>query len=328
MRSEEAPRSPAVWLMLGAVMLAAGMAIPLQGRINAELAVETGDAVFAAFLSFFSGTLALIPIGLATRRTRASFGKIIPALRAGTVKWWYFLAGCLGGYFVLTQTLTIAALGVAVFSVAAVTGQTLGGLVWDRVGLGPAGRRHLDGFRVLGAAMTVLAVLWAVWPQFDASPGVTEALLLVVLPLTAGFVQAAQQALNGRQSAAYGTPIPGTVINFIAGSVMLFLVWLATGVVTGLDAGLSPVWWHYLGGPMGIMFIALGAFLVTRVGVLLAAMGMIAGQLVGSLLLDIIVPAPGAVVTFATVAGTLLTILAVVVASFADIRRSGGSSPR
>jgi len=42
---------------------------------------------------------------------------------------------------------------------------------------------------------------------------------------------------------------------------------------------------------------------------------MIAGQLVGSLLLDVVIPSPGAVVALPTVLGTVLTLAAIIVAT-------------
>ena len=59
---------------------------------------------------------------------------------------------------------------------------------------------------------------------------------------------------------------------------------------------------------MGCIFIGLGALLVRSLGVLVTGLGMIAGQLLGSLGLDLLVPAPGTVVALPTVLGTLLTL--------------------
>ena len=231
----------------------------------------------------------------------------------------------MGGYFVLAQTLTIGMIGVAVFTVAVVTGQTLGGLLWDRLGLGPGGRRRITMMRCLGALLTVCAVMWAVSPQLTVGDRGLAWLLLVLLPFSGGFLQAAQQALNGRQSAAYGSAVPGAFFNFVSGSAVLLVTWVSVSLVQGglSVPQLSTTWWHYLGGPAGVVFIVLGALLVTRVGVLLAAMGMIAGQLIGSLLLDLVAPAPGSLVTTATVLGTGLTLVAVVIASLPDMRRAG-----
>lgn len=323
--SGKSARSPWVWAGLPMVMLVAGMAIPGQGRINAELADETGDPYLSALISFSVGLVLLCLFTVALPAGRRALAQVRPALQSGAVKPWYLLAGCLGGYFVLTQTLSIGMIGVAVFTVAVVTGQTIGGLLWDRIGLGPAGRIRLTGMRLLGALLTVFAVLWAVSPQLtDTSRGLLW-LLIVILPFTGGLCSSAQQALNGRQTAVYRNPIPATLINFFVGTLLLLLVWLCRLLFVGGAPGQLPTeWWYYIAGPLGIVFIALGAVLVAKVGVLIAAMGMIAGQLIGSLLLDLVVPAPGSMVTAATVLGTVLTLFAVVVASLPDLLRGKG----
>lgn len=320
-QSQPERRSPLIWGWLMLVMLVAGAAIPAQGRVNAELARDTADPLFAALSSFFIGLLIMIPAALGTRRGRAGMRRVLPSIRAGKVTYWHLLTGFIGGYFVLTQGLAMAAVGAAVFSVAVVTGQTVGGLLWDRIGLGPLGRKRLSGLRVLGALLTVVSVLWAVSPQLTAEERGWAWLLLVLLPFSGGFGQAAQQALNGKQTAAYGNPLPATLFNFASGTAILLVAWCVKLLVTGFGESLPMTWWYYLGGPFGIVFIALGAYLVTRVGVLLTAMGMIAGQLLGSLVLDLLFPTPGAVVTWGTILGTALTLLAVMVASIPDLRR-------
>lgn len=316
-------KSALAWVGFGVLMLTAGVAIPLQGRINAALAQETADPYLAALLSFFSGAVLMVLIAYLTPAGRSAMKKVAPSFRSGAVRWWYLLAGCGGGYFVLTQTLTIGVIGVAVFTVAVVTGQTVGGLIWDRIGLGPAGRQRITLLRGVGALLTVVAVVWAVSPALGSVGDDLFWLLLVLLPFTAGLGQSAQQALNGRQSAAYRSPIPGTLFNFVVGTATLLLVWVIvvpfSADLSFSQVQLSTTWWHYLGGLLGIIFIALGALLVAQVGVLLTAMGMIAGQLLGSLMLDLVVPTAGSVVTYATVAGTALTLLAVVVASLPDM---------
>ena len=319
-----AQRSPLVAGSLLLLMVIVGMVIPGQGRVNAALSAHTGDPFLAAFISFFTGLLLIAAISFASPRGRRTMRQVRPALQRGAVKWWYLLAGCVGAYFVITQTLTIGLIGVAVFTVAVVTGQTIGGLIWDRVGLGPAGRLRISPMRVIGAVLTVVSVLWAVSPQLSGSDQ-GFIWLLVILPFTGGLLNAGQQAVNGRQSAAYGSAIPATLFNFVSGSVLLLLIWGIKLLVTGPGPGELPTeWWYYIGGPLGCVFIGLGAVLVTKVGVLLAAMGMIAGQLLGSLALDLVVPAPGSIVTTATVLGTVMTLVAVVVASLPDFFRGPG----
>jgi transporter family-2 protein len=230
-------------------------------------------------------------------------------------------AGTIGAFFVFAQSFTVGILGVALFTVATVTGQTLSGLLVDRLGIGPAGKKSVTGIRVLGTVLTIAAVAWAVSPRFgssggpDGGAGPAQLLLPVILPVLAGFLMSFQQAMNGTASMHYGSPIAATLVNFVSGAVVLWLAWLIKLAVAGPGNGLPPEWWYYLGGPMGCAFIGLGALLVRSLGVLVTGLGMIAGQLLGSLGLDLALPAPGTVVALPTVLGTVLTLGAIVLAT-------------
>ena len=124
----------------------------------------------------------------------------------------------MGAFFVFAQSTTVGLLGVALFTVATVTGQTLSGLLVDRLGIGPGGKRSITGVRVIGSVLTVVAVAWAVSPRFGSAADVGLLLLLpVLLPLAAGFLMSFQQAMNGTATLHYGTPIAATLVNFVAG---------------------------------------------------------------------------------------------------------------
>ena len=84
-------------------------------------------------------------------------------------------------------------------------------------------------------------------------------------------------------------------MNFIAGAALLWVAWLIKLAVAGAGNPLPAQWWYYLGGPLGCIFIGVGALLVRSLGVLVTGLGMIAGQLLGSLGLDLIFPVPGTV---------------------------------
>lgn len=293
----------------------AGTAIPAQARVNGALGEKLNDGLAAALVSFAVGLVVMTLISVVLPRGRAGAAQLLPALRERRFPRYYVLAGAIGGYFVLSQTLTVAVLGVAVFTVAAVAGQTMTGLVVDRLGIGPAGKKALTVMRVVGAVLTIAAVAWAVSPKLSGASSMSELLLPVLLPLTAGMLMSFQQAMNGTTGMHYGTPITATLVNFIAGSSVLLLFWLAKVAVAGFGEPLPGEWYLYLGGPLGCVFIGLSALLVRSLGVLLTSLGMIGGQLVGSLLMDIFLPAPGSVVVTATVLGTFLTLAAIVVAT-------------
>ncbi|SEQ16582.1 DMT family transporter [Arthrobacter sp. OV608] len=304
-----------------------GLAIPVQGRINGALGARLDDGIAASVVSFSTGLLLMILISLVLPRGRAGLASILPAVRSRAFPRVYVLAGGIGALFVFAQSFTVGILGVALFTVATVTGQTVSGLLVDRLGIGPAGKKSVTGIRIIGCVLTIAAVAWAVSPRFTgaAAAGGTGAgapdagpsalLLPLLLPVLAGFLMSFQQAMNGTATIHYGTPIAATLVNFVAGGLVL---WTAYGIklaVAGPGNPLPGEWWYYVGGPMGCVFIGLGALLVRSLGVLVTGLGMIAGQLLGSLALDVILPAPGTVVAPATVLGTILTLAAIVLAT-------------
>lgn len=312
---QPSPR-PALPLVIGLpIAVATGLVIPLQGRINGALGAKLDDGFAAAVVSFTTGLLLISAISLATPKGRAGLQRIIPAVRNRSFPRFYVMAGAIGALFVFAQSFTVALLGVALFTVAAVTGQTLSGLLVDRMGIGPGGKRAITGVRILGSVLTVAAVAWAVSPRFSGDTDIASLVLPVLLPLAAGFFMSFQQAMNGTATVHYGTPIAATLVNFIAGALILWIAWIIKLAVAGPGHPLPSEWWYYLGGPMGCLFIGLAALLVRSLGVLITGLGMIAGQLVGSLVLDVVIPSPGAVVALPTVLGTVLTLAAIIVAT-------------
>ena len=308
------PRMPLITGLPLAV--AAGLLMPVQGRINGALGAALADGIAAAVVSFSTGLVLMIAISLALPKGRAGLARILPAVRNRDFPPYYVLAGCIGAFFVFTQSFTVGLLGVALFTVAAVTGQTLSGLLVDRMGIGPAGKKAITGIRVLGSVLTVAAVAWAVSPRLSgAESGALQLLVPVLLPVLAGFLMSFQQAMNGTATVHYGTPITATLVNFVSGTVLLWTAWLIKLAVAGTGNPLPGEWWYYLGGPMGCVFIGVGALLVRSLGVLVTGLGMISGQLLGSLGLDVAFPAPGTVVALPTVLGTILTLAAIVLAT-------------
>ena len=298
----------------------AGLAIPVQGRINGALGARLNDGIAAAVVSFSTGLLVMILISLVLPRGRAGLAAILPAVRTRAFPRIYVLAGAIGALFVFAQSFTVGLLGVALFTVATVTGQTVSGLLVDRLGIGPAGKKSVTGIRIIGCVLTIAAVAWAVSPRFGgggAGTGADPAALLVplLLPVAGGFLMSFQQAMNGTATVHYGTPIAATLVNFVAGTIVLWAAFAVKLAVAGPGNPLPADWWYYLGGPMGCVFIGLGALLVRSLGVLVTGLGMIAGQLLGSLALDLVLPAPGTVVAPATVLGTLLTLGAIILAT-------------
>jgi transporter family-2 protein len=140
-------------------------------------------------------------------------------------------------------------------------------------------------------------------------------LWFMLLPFSAGIGASWQQAMNGRVRTAAASAVAATVANFAVGTSVLVAVMLVHAASVGWPDALPSEWWLYTGGAIGCVFIALQAALVRRVGVLLLALGLVAGQLTAALALDVFLPATGRPVGIATIGGTVLALVAVALAS-------------
>ncbi|MGK5672818.1 DMT family transporter [Micromonospora sp. URMC 106] len=311
-----APPTPSATRRIAGVGLAtaSGVAVAVQSRINGELGVRLADGIAAAVVSFGVGLLVLLVLVPATPGGRRGLVALRAALADGALRPWQCLGGVCGAFLVATQGLTIGTLGVAVFTVAVVAGQSGSSLAVDRAGIGPNGRQPVTAQRLAGAALTVVAVLLAVGDRLG-DPGT---LGLALLPLLAGVAIAWQQAVNGRVRMASGSALTATLVNFAVGMAALLATFAVDVAVRGWPAGDLPTEpWLYLGGPIGIVFIAVAAAIVRFTGVLLLGLASIAGQIVGAVLLDVLLPTAASHPSVTTLLGAALTMVAVLVAALA-----------
>ncbi|MBP2180584.1 DMT family transporter [Amycolatopsis magusensis] len=319
--AEPTGSAPSVAAKVLGVSLAvvSGVAMAVQGRINGQLGVELGDPMLAAVVSFGGGLILLFAALPFAPKMRAGLGKLRDAVREGTLRPWHCLGGLAGAMFVAGQALVVVAIGVAMFTVGVVAGQTVSSLAVDRAGLGPAGPRPLTWPRVAGAVLTLVAVVGSVAGGIGET-GAGE-LWLMLLPLVAGCCVAVQQAVNGRVGAASGSALTATLGNFTVGFVALVLAWLISLLVRGGPTGLPSNPLLYAGGIVGILFISIASLVVKWTGVLLLGLAAIAGQLIGALLLDLLAPAHGERLAPETVGGVALALVAIGIAAFGGRRR-------
>jgi transporter family-2 protein len=307
-----------------AAAVIAGGAVAAQTTVNGALGGRLEDGFAAALISFGSG-LVLVAVGTAVFTvSRHGVRTVFASLRSGSLSWWQCLGGLCGASLVASQGIAVTSLGVAVFTVAVVAGQTFASLAVDRAGVGPNGPQPLTGARVVGAALTVCAVVVAVADRF----GSPKTLEYALLPLVAGASIAWQQAVNGRVRAASGSVPAATLVNFTMGTAALVIAYGVDIAFRGTPNGDLPTApWYYLGGAIGAVFIAISAAVVRHTGVLLLGLGMIAGQLVAALIIDTIAPMADGPPSALTFAGVALTLVAVVIAAAPSPRRRRAVAP-
>jgi transporter family-2 protein len=295
--------------ILGAIVC--GLGVATQTRINGALGAALEHGLLAAVISFGSGLIIVLVVAALAPSARQGMRRLIGEIRGGRTPWWYVLGGTGGAMLVFSQGIVAGVLGVALFSIGVVAGQTLSGTLIDRHGFGTMRPRRITAARVVGAVLALVAVVIAGAGQVTG----TAPVWLLVFPFVAGLMIAWQQAANGQVRDISRSVIVATTVNFIVGTTVLVVGALATLAWTGWPATFPTNPLLYLGGVVGVVFIALGSLVVRSTGVLVLTLGTIAGQLLGSLVLDVIVPAEGHALGVTTVIGVAVILIGVILAS-------------
>jgi bacterial/archaeal transporter family-2 protein len=141
-----------VWLYL-LFAFVAGVALPFQAGINAQLAEWVDSPVRAAFVSFAGGALALLIVSILI------FKPLPSAARLGDAPWWVWLGGLLGAFYVVGSVVTAPRLGAATLIALVVAGQSLASLVIDHYGWVGFDEHHLSPGRIAGMALLASGVV-------------------------------------------------------------------------------------------------------------------------------------------------------------------------
>lgn len=289
-----------------------GVMIAIQARANGELAHLTGNSIEAALVSFGSALLFVSLIALFSSKVRDGARKLRIAVKRKDIPLWNLFAGMLGGSYVAIQTHIVPLIGVAIYSVAFIAGQTTISLFIDRVGLTGGGKRPISFRRISSAFFTVFAVLIAVFDRIDAR---NVSVFAVILGCLAGAIVGVQRALNGQINEYTEQSFTTSFLNMFLGTIFLILVlFFSLGVEKSEFAPLpSGPWWIYTGGAIGVIYIAFASTVVQHLGVLTFTLYSVGGQLVGSLLIDLYSPSQGVQVSAYLVTGIAMTYIGVIV---------------
>jgi bacterial/archaeal transporter family-2 protein len=289
-----------------------GILISFQARANGELSLRLDNGLQAAFISFSSGLLLIAIISIFNPSIKNGARKLRAAVAAKEIAPWTLFAGALGGAFVAVQTQIVPLIGVAIYSVASIAGQSATSLLVDRIGFTGGGKKPISPRRIAAAVVTVLAVLVSVLDRIDAR---NLSLIAVALAGLAGAIVGVQRALNGLINEHSGQSFTTSLLNFIMGSSALGIALLfavAIGKVEFVALPSGP-WWIYMGGTIGVIYIAFTSTIVQHLGVLTFTLFSTGGQLIGALFIDIYSPTEGVSVSAYLVSGIVMTFLGVLV---------------
>ena len=288
-----------------------GVLTAVQARINGQLGLRLEDGLVAAAISFGSGLAVLIVLSSALPSGRRGFSTLVGGIRSRGIPWWMLAGGAAGALTVATQGIAVGIIGVSLFTVGVVAGQAVSGLILDRIGYGPAGVVAVTIPRLAGGALALVAVSISLTGSgLDGIP-----IWMLFLPVASGIGIGWQQATNGRLNQRIKAPLTATLVNFSGGTVILVLAAAVHVAIVGWPRTFPAELWLYVGGPVSVIYIFLSAALVAQTGVLLLGLGAVVGQLLTSITIDALWPAPASPGPVQELAMVLVALLSVVVAT-------------
>ena len=296
-----------------------GVLIALQTRANGELSDRLNNGLEAALISFGSGLLIILVITPFSSHIKEGIKNLRGAVARQEIARWKLFAGALGGSFVAIQSQVVPLIGVAIYSVASIAGQTAMSLVVDRIGLTGGGKKLISPRRIAAALLTVLAVVVSVLDRLDAN---NLSMFTVVAACLAGALSGVRSALNGQINEHSYQSFATSLVNFISGTFFLVILIVISLVIGNSELTELPngPWWIYTGGVLGVIYIAFISTIVQHVGVLTFTLFSVGGQLFASLAIDIISPTNGVNVSVYLVTGIVMTYAGVIAGGVGNLR--------
>jgi transporter family-2 protein len=114
-----------------------------------------------------------------------------------------------------------------------------------------------------------------------------SSLFTILLAVAVGVATSYQSGINAKMAQFTPTRLHGGLINFLGGFlVMLVVVALSRSDLPNQSKLAQAPWWAWTGGLLGAFFVTMALVLVPKIGAANLAVGIIAGQLLGSLIID------------------------------------------
>lgn len=139
-------------ILLISFALIAGMALPTQFSINAQLRTLVGSPILASTISFIVGSIALLILSFFSQGTK--FNKVwIEA------PWWIWTGGLLGAFYVVATIILIPRIGAASTVAFILTGQILASVLIDHFGLLGVQIQPVTLYKLIGVSFIIIGVI-------------------------------------------------------------------------------------------------------------------------------------------------------------------------
>jgi len=276
-----------LFIILG---ITTGGFIPLQTSINSQLRNKVKTPFLSSLISFLVGTVFLLILSIST-------GAGIPLLNGSlsALPWWGYLGGIIGMICLTINIFLFPVLGSVQTVIIPMVGQILMSVVIDNFGwfyakANPMSLTKLSGLILVIAGIMITIALPSILSKKTATKTTTGSKKLIwqIIALLDGFAFSIESTINGHVGTVLHSPIYSAFLTFIIASIILIIINLVQGNFKSMKdiASEHTPWWNFLGGIIGGINIFINAFLVPKIGIGLATILGLLGQIIISLVID------------------------------------------
>ncbi len=270
--------------------LAAGIGMPMQTSINAQLGKRVGSPFTAAMINFMVGLAALLIITLIWEHSLK-----IPFAAIAAAPPWVLFGGAFAVVFVTGNVLLMPRLGAVQTVILPALGQIIMGSLIDTFGWFDSAQKDMSPLRILGVALVFFGVIIVItfksggFRQAGSSPArqVKNVWLWRLFGVLVGMCMASQTAVNSHLGVVVDSRLFASVINFSVGLGLLIILHFALLKTKkpGVKDGRMPAWF-LAGGLFGDLFVVGNIITAQTVGTGMAVVILLTGLMIGGLLVD------------------------------------------
>ena len=270
--------------------LAAGIGMPMQTSINAQLGKRVGSPFTAAMINFMVGLAALLIITLLWEHNL-----MIPFDAIAAAPPWVLFGGAFAVVFVTGNVLLMPRIGAVQTVILPALGQIIMGSLIDTFGWFDSAQKDMSLLRILGVALVFLGVIIVItfktggFRQAGGNPAkhVKNVWLWRLFGVLVGMCMASQTAVNSHLGVVVDSRLFASVINFSVGLSLLVILHFALLKTKklGVKEGRMPLWF-LTGGLFGDLFVVGNIITAQTVGTGMAVVILLTGLMIGGLLVD------------------------------------------
>ena len=250
------------------ISLIIGILVAIMIAVNGGLTTLYG--MYAATVMIHIVGLTVIG-GLILARRERPFAKPQP--------WYLYVGGVIGVVTTICVNYAFGKISLSAILAIGLFGQSLAGVLVDQFGLMGMRKHPFRLYQLPGLLLVAGGIAWMMGDRF--------ALLPVVAVLLSGVLLVVSRSYNARLAENTSMTI-STFFNYVCGLVTVIPVFLLLGGGDAIHRGfaLSPNWWIYLGGAIGVATVWLSSVVVVKIPQLYVTLLMFVGQVFTGVVID------------------------------------------